>query len=144
MGSCSAQFPMELRTSKPSPRVLHPSTQQNMPVQSPTAEVRFPPLRDTGRGFSQLGVGGLCCSLSSPSCHPGTADKGQAFASMATRPLPAQQQKAQQHKNSLTQKEKGPHFLLVPPTDRLHSLQTYNNTKTTPMLPNFRKMDVVA
>lgn len=51
MGSCSAQFPIEPRTSKPRPRVLHPSSQQNMPAQSPTAEVRFPPLRDTGRGI---------------------------------------------------------------------------------------------
>lgn len=145
MGSCSAQFPGELSTSKPSPRALHPSTQQNVPVQSPTAEVRFPPLRDTGRGIFTAWCGR---SLLQPqltllppwdSCKPLT--RARILPPWPLDPSLPNNKKAQQHKNSLTQKEKGPRFLLVPPTDRLHSLQTYNNTKTNPMLPNFGKMN---
>lgn len=141
-GSCSAQFTTELGTSKPGPPALHPSTQQTYASAEPHCRGQISPAeRHKQRHFHSL----VWEVSAAASAHPPVTlgqlqaiDKGQAFAPTAIRPLPAQQ-KAQQHKNSLTQKEKGPRFLLVPPTDRLHSLQTYNNTKTTPMSPNFRK-----
>lgn len=83
-----------------------------------------------GVAFTAWG-GGLCCSAPTSQC-PGIAVSGgwgQEFAPVAAGPPPRQQQNPQRCKNSLTPKEEGPHFLLMPPTDRLHSLQTYNNTK---------------
>lgn len=112
--------------------MLSPTAQQNTLVQTPV-QVRFPPLRDAGRSrFHSLVWEVSAMASAHPPITLGqlqAVDKGQPFAPMAANPLPAQQQKTQQHKNSLTQNEKGPHFLLMPPTDRLHSLQTYNNTK---------------
>jgi len=85
---------------------------------------------------------------------------------MAAGPFPTQHQNTQQLTNSLTRKENGPRVLLTPPTDRLHSLQTYNNTKekkkqktknknqnqqpkqqskpTPPNITQLQKMDAVA
>lgn len=81
--------------------------------------------------FSQLGGTRLCCSICSPSWCPRIAaiKLGSSFFPLGCWAPPHQQQNPQQCKNSLTPNEKGPHFLLKPLTDRLHSLQTYNNTK---------------
>ena len=91
MGSWPAQFLTEPKTSRTSPRALGPTTQQNTPVPSPT-QLRFPPLKDAGRGCFHSLVWELSAAASA---HPPIAlgqlqpaDRVQAFAPMAPRPLP--------------------------------------------------------
>lgn len=99
------------------------------PEDDPRADL---PAEGRRRGlFSQLGGTRLCCSICSPSWCPRIAaiKLGSSFFPLGCWAPPHQQQNPQQCKNSLTPNEKGPHFLLKPLTDRLHSLQTYNNTK---------------
>ena len=157
--SWAAQLLPQLRMSGPSP-------EQESPVQSPACSHLSPP-KDASR-VSTLRLGGCCPAPARPPAAHDSRDglTGLGFAPMAAGPFPTQHQNTQQLTNSLTRKENGPRVLLTPPTDRLHSLQTYNNTKekkkqktknknqnqqpkqqskpTPPNITQLQKMDAVA
>lgn len=122
LSSWAARLLPQLRMSGPSP-------EQESPVQSPACSHLSPP-EDASR-VSTLRLGGCCPAPARPPAAHDSRDglTGLGFASVAAGLFPTQHQNTQQLTNSLTRKENGPRVLLTPPTDRLHSLQTYNNTK---------------
>lgn len=147
MGSRLAQFLTEPKMSRTSPQALGPTTQQN--ALSPM-QVRFPPLKNAGRGCFHSLVWEVSAAASA---HPPVAlgqlqsvDKDQAFAPMAPRPpSPPNNKKHSNIRTASPQKRKAPVFSLCPQqTDYILYKLTIIQKKPNPTSTNFRKKDVVA